>query len=1035
MSSSRVSGFGDLVVHHRKAILFLTVSLCLAGIYSVTRMPSSVFPATDFPRVAILVDNGVMPSDEMMATVTRPIEEAMKDIPGEVNIRSATGRGSAQVDVFFGWQTDMARAELHVLSRISQVKGSLPATARANVHRMTFSEFPIIGISLTSPSRNITDLWETARYDIKPRFLRIPGVARVDIVGGREPEYHVLVDPLKLEAYRLTLDQVTEALEKTNLFTPAGLHEEDYQLYLTLVDGRVHTAKEIGELIVRWAGGAPVRIADVADVKPGSAPQYNIVTADGKDAVLLNIYSHPDGSTLGIASALQTELALLHRQLPPDMQMTFYYDQSSFVRDAVGSVWESILFGLVLSIAVLYLFLRSVYSTAIASLVIPITVLVTIAAMHVMHMTFNLMTLGGIAAAIGLVIDDAIVVVEDIYTKVSAGLSGTQAVRATAAEVTLPLVGSTLTPIVVFLPLTFLEGVAGVFFRSLAITMVVALLTSLFLAVTVTPTLGALFIRRRGSVHDEQHQGGPILRRLAAAYEWAVRRTLGHAWILAVGLPLVLAAGVLIYYHLETDFLPKQDEGAFVLDYWSPPGTSLAETDRMLRHVEQILRQTPEIESYSRRTGAELGYAVTEPNTGDIAVKLRPDRHRTTEEVVNVLREKVHVAEPAMLTEFVGILSDVIGDLTWSPEPIQIKVFSTDPAVLRTTATELAERIEKIPGIVDVSNGLIVAGPSLDFRIRPEDAARAGLTVSEIGSAVQTAIEGKTASYVLEGDRIKNIRVRLPASHIRREQTLRHLLIRSPNGVAVPLEELADVRRQPGELEMHREDLRQLVAVTARLSDMDLGTGIRKIQQSLAGHVHLPPGTTLEFGGLYQQQQESFRNLTVVLVLAIVLVYTVLLVEFRSVLKPLAIMIGAVLALVGTVASLWITGTSLNIVSFLGAIMGVGIVAKNGILMLDFVEHLQGRGLPLIDALVQSGRRRLRPVLMTSLATAFGMLPLAFGIGTGAQMLQPLAIAVMGALAISVLLSLIATPVVYYFLLRIFRVELQREEQTVESVA
>lgn len=1030
MTGSGVSSFADLMVRHRKAVLFLTICLCLAGVYSATRTPSAVFPQTDFPRVIVLVDNGVMPSDEMMATVTRPIEEAVKGIPGVVTIRSSTGRGSAEVNVFFNWRTDMVRAELYVLGKIAQVKSTLPATATTDVHRMTFSEFPIIGISLTSPTRNLTDLWEEARYDIKPRFLRISGVASVGIVGGKEPEYHVVVDPLKLQGQHVSLEDITQALAATNLVAPAGMHEEDYQFYLTTVDGRITKPEQIEDVIVRWSNNTPVRIGDVATVKKGSAPQYNIVSADGRDAVLLNIYSQPDGSTLNIAKALQEELLKLRKQLPPDMHLAFYYDQSSFVKEAVGSVRDSILFGLVLSIAVLYLFLRSVSTTAIAALVIPITVLITVAAMHALGMTFNLMTLGGIAAAIGLVIDDAIVVVEDIYSKVSAGLDRVEAVRATAAEVTLPLVGSTLTPIVVFIPLAFLDGVAGVFFRALAITMVVSLLTSLFLAVTVTPTLAGLFLRGRGGkTHDESHQGGPILRRLVSAYEWAVRRALANAWVLAVGLPLIVVGGILIYYQLESDFLPAQDEGGFVLDYLSPPGTSLAETDRMIRHVERIVRETPEVESYSRRTGAEMGYFLTEPNKGDFVIKLRSNRQRSTEEVIEDLRKKVHAAEPALATEFPGILSDAIGDLAGEREPVEIKIYSSDTQLLKDKAREVAKQIESIPGVVDVNDGLVVAGPTLNFRVRQDEAARAGLTAGDIGSAIETAIEGKTSSYILEGDRTKDIRVRVDNKDIHRADQIAQLPIRAKNGTTVTLGQVADVQRQAGQLEMHREDLRELVSVTARLENTDLGSGIAAIQEKLAGTLHLPPGTDLEYGGLYHQQQESFRNLAFVLVMAIVLVYAVLLVEFRSTLKPLAIMAGAVLALAGTVAALWITGTSLNIISFLGAIMGVGIVAKNGILMLDFVDHLQSRGLSTMEALVRSGRRRLRPVLMTSMTAAFGMLPLAMGVGTGAQMLRPLAIAVMGALAISVVLSLIATPVVYYFLLRMFRLDIRSQKK------
>lgn len=1009
------------VVRHRKAIIFLTIVLCLGGAYCAYLMPSSVFPQTDFPRVVILIDNGVMPADEMMATITRPIEEAMKDIPGSVNIRSSTGRGSAEVNVFFTWRTDMIEAELYVLSRLSQIRSTLPATAETRVHRLTFSAFPIIGISLTSKTRSITELWETARYQIKPRFLRIRGVARVDLVGGREPEYHVVVDPARLEAYHLSLDQVSDALAKTNKFTAAGLHEEKHQLYLTLVDGRVSTPEEIGDVVVTSAGATPVRVRDVATVRAGAAPQFNIVTADGVAAVLLNIRSQPDGNTVAIADALKDEILALKRDLPPDMRMAFFYDQSLFVREAVGSVWESIIFGLALSIVVLYLFLRNTATTVVTAMAIPVTILMALVGMRIFRMSFNLMTLGGIAAAVGLVIDDAIVVVETIHAKICAGSPPRQAVRAAIHELGLPLIGSTLTPVVVFIPLAYLDGVPGVFFRALAMTMVISLLGSLLLAVTLTPTLAALLIRpRSGPTQNEREQGGPILRRLFTLYEWTVRRALRHPVVSLVVIVMVIAGGTALYFQVESDFLPQQDEGAFVLDYFSRPGTSLSETDRMLRHVEQILASAPEVESFSRRTGARLALAIAEPNTGDFLVKLRPERKRSTEEVIDELREKIQAAEPALHTEFPGVLSDLIGDLTWSPKPIEIKIFSTDTALVKQKAAEIAETIEKIPGIVDVNNGLVVAGPSLSFRVRNEEAARAGLTVDQIGAAIETGLLGTVSSYALQGDRTLGIRVLLSREGQDREAAISLLPIRSPSGARVTLGDVTDVSHHVGLLEMRREDLRQCTAVSARFAGRDLGSGVAAIRTKLAETLRLPSDATIEYGGLYQQQQESFRNLTIVLAVAILLVYAVLLLEFRSIIQPLAIVAGAVLALTGVTAALWITGISFNIVSFLGAIIGVGIVAKNGILMLDFVEHLVARGLPLNEALVQSGRRRLRPVLMTSLTTFLGLLPLAWGVGTGAQMLQPLAVGVIGALCISLLLSLVATPVFYYIAMRLF---------------
>ena len=746
--------------------------------------------------------------------------------------------------------------------------------------------------------------------------------------------------------------------------------------------------------------------------------------------MLLNVYSQPDGNTVAIADALQDELKQLERELPPDVQLAFFYDQSQFVREGVGSVWESIFIGLGLSVVVLYLFLRTVSTTVVAVLAIPVTVLCTLAGMRVFNMSFNLMTLGGIAAAIGLVIDDAIVVVEAMYAKVCAGHSRPEAAALAIREVGLALVGSTLTPVVVFLPLAFLIGVPGVFFRALALTMVVALLSSLLIAVTLTPALGTALMRARGGpVQDELEQGGPVLRRLIAAYEWAARRALRHTVVSIFCILAVAAGGVALYFQLESDFLPEQDEGAFVLDYFTRPGTSLAETDRMLRHVEEILRRTPEIEGYSRRTGARLALAIAEPNTGDFLVKLRRDRSRSTEEVIDGLREEIQAAQPALNTEFPGVLADLIGDLTWSPDPIEIKIFTSDTVQLKRLATTIAGEIEHVPGVVDVNDGLVVAGPSLRYRVRLAAAARSGIDTEGIGANLQTAMLGTPSSYLLNGDRTVNVRVLVAPEYRNRKLDIGQMPIRSPNGARLTLEDLTRPEIHAGRLERHREDLRELIAVSGRLSGRDLGGGIAAIRKRLAETVPVPPGVSIEYGGLYQQQQESFHNLLIVLIMGIALVYGVLLIEFRSVLQPLAIVAGAVLALVGVIAALRITGTSLNIVSFLGAIIAVGIVAKNGILMLDFVETLRSRGLSLSEALVQSGRRRLRPVLMTSMTTFLGLLPLACGVGAGADMLRPLAIAVIGGLCISLLLSLLATPVWYYVLMRLFRADQSRRAQ------
>jgi len=1004
---------GSFAIRHAATIAFLCVALCLAGVFAALDMPSSIFPQTNFPRVVILIDNGVMPAGEMMATITRPIEESMKDIPGVRTVRSKTGRGAAEINVFFTWQTDMVLAELYVQGRLGVIQKALPASASSAVWRLTFSAFPVVGLSLTGPGYSLTALWETARYTLQPRLLRLPGVARIGLVGGRAPEYQVSVDPLRLQAVNLGLAQVSDALARNNLIAPTGMVEEDYQLFLTVVDGRLHSIADIENLTVSVNAGHPVRIRDFARVERAPEPAFNIVTANGVDAVLLNVYSQPDGSTLGIAEQLHQALATLKQALPPGMQASVFYDQSLLVSDSIRSVWEAIALGLMLSVVIIFVFLRNWAATLTAAVVIPATVLMTLLALRVFGLGFNLMTLGGIAAAIGLVIDDAIVVVEAIHAKRAAGLPRREAVAAALGDIVRPLLASTLTPVVVFIPLAFLDGVAGSFFRALALTMVVALLTSLALALTLIPALAA----GRVAASEPPEATAGRLERLGGLYEKAVRKALKQGGWVLLGCGATLALGVWLYGQLDSEFLPFMDEGGFVLDYHAPWGTALSETDRQLRQAEMILRATPELESYSRRTGARLALGLSQAHSGDFLVKLKTGRTRSTEAVIAELREKLHAAVPGLHWEFAGILGDLIGDLSWSPKPIEVKLFSTDVEWLKREAPRIEAELGKIQGVVDTFDGLESTGPALSLRLRPGDAQRFGLNANEVAAAVSAAMLGQKSSYVLEGDRVVPIRVRMEPDATGQAASLRELPLRALDGTTVKLSQVADVVLEPGQLELAREDLRQLVAVSARLEGRDLGSAMAEIQAKLGQDTSLPAGV-LEFGGLYQQQQESFRQLLTVLLAALFLVFTVLLAEFRSFLEPLAIVSGSVLALCGTVLAWYLTGTSVNIVSLLGAIIGVGVVAKNGILMLDSVRPLLAQGLGLEDALAASGRRRLRPVLMTSLAAALGLLPLAYGIGAGSDMLRPLAIAVIGALCLSVALSLIATPVVYCVLSR-----------------
>jgi len=1019
----------------------MIVTLALVGGYIAFTVPVAVFPATNFPRILIAVDNGVMPIDQMMVTITRPLEEAVNSVPGLQNVRSITSRGSAEIDLFFDWNVDMFQTLQSVNAALSRVQSELPASTKIDAHRLTFASFPIIGYSFTSDTVEQTKLWEMVTYEIKPRLNRLDGVSTVLIQGGQEPEFHIVPDPAKLLVAGVTVPDILESVRRTNLIDSPGLLEENHQLILGLINGQVRTPEQIGGVVIKTTQtGIPVHIGDVATVTPAVKPVYTVVTANGKPSLLININLQPDSNTVQVANEVHAEIDRIRQTLPKGIQIQPFYDQSLIVNQSISSVRDAILLGLILASIILVVFLRDWGTSIVAGLVIPVTVSVTFIALKLLGESFNLMTLGGLAAAVGLVIDDAIVVVENVVLHRDAGQNRLQAIQSALAEITKPLIGSTITPVVVFLPLISITGITGTFFRALAVTMTVSLFTSLVLALTWTPTLSQFFIRRKqpaqetpaetGIEHDEDINqllaaedasvSGFFLKVVNFHEKW-LRRALQHPRKLAFMSVALIALSYGCYHFLGSDLLPEMDEGGFVLDYIMPAGSSLAETNRVITHVEKMLRETPEVESTSRRTGLQLGLAaVTEANTGDVTVKLKDGRSRGIDEVIEEVRSKIKAEEPALDVEFIQVLQDMIGDLTSAPEPVQIKLFAQDPNLLADWAPKVADSISKIKGIVDVLNGIdnTISGPAVTFQVSPDIAARTGFTLEEAAIDAAAMVEGEPASApVVSNDRAFTLRVRFPASSRASIEAMRNTLLNSSSGRTATLGALADVVSVPGQTEIRRENLQRQVAVTARLEGTDLGTAMSEVQKVIAG-LHLPAAIRVEYGGTYKEQQKSFRDLVFVLVLAIVLVFCVLLFEFGTFAAPLAILASALLSTSGVFIALLITRTTFNISSFMGMIMVIGIVAKNGILLLDADQKFRDLGFSPEEAILQSSRRRLRPIVMTALATLAGMLPLSFALGAGSQMLQPLAIAVIGGVVISMVLSLIITPAVHFFVSR-----------------
>ena len=1016
-------------------IVFLILVLAASGAYLAFTIPVSVFPETDFPRVVVGIDNGVMPIDQMLVTITRPIEEAVNSVPGLQQVRSITSRGQAEVDLFFSWNVDMLQTLQLVNAALAPVQTQLPTTAKIETHRLTFASFPILGYSLSSDNVPPTDLWELATYTLKPRLNRLDGVATVVVQGGQEPEYHIIPDAAKMLVASVTVGDILDSVRRTNLIDSPGLLAKDHQLFLTLVNGQVRTPDQIGQIVIKSTQtGIPVRIADVATVQRGVKPVYTIVMSNGRPSVLLSINRQPTANALAVAQETHNEVELLRKQLPPGIKITPFYDQSIIVSESIKSVRDAILLGLLLASIIMVLFLRDWGTSIVAGLVIPVTVLVTLIILRLLGQSFNLMTLGGLAAAVGLVIDDAIVVVENIVLHRDAGQPRLQAIYSALREITVPLVGSTVTPIVVFLPLISMEGVEGVFFRALAVTVAAALMTSLVLALTWTPNLSQYFIssRARGTNQDGAFTTERLLKaeeaslqgffgRVVRTYERALKFALERPkWMIVASLALV-AGAYISYRAIGSDLLPAMDEGGFILDYISPPGTSLEETNRMLLEVDKILNSTPEVESTTRRTGLQLGLAaVTEANRGDFTVKLKQKRSRSVDEVIEDVRAKIAQRVPPLDVEFAQLLQDMIGDLSNAPEPVQIKLFSEDADLLNTWGPRVGEAIGKIKGVVDIKNGVedATSGPAVVFQVNPTIAARAGFTLEEVSTDASAVLEGEPApTPVVANDRAYTIRVRYPNENRSSLDAMNNTLLNSASGRTATLGSLSSITQVPGQTEIRRENLQRDITVTARLEGRDLGSGMTDVQRTVA-NLHLPPSIHVQYGGTYEEQQRSFRELIMVLLLAIVLVFLVLLFEFRNFSAPMAILASALLSTAGVFFALLVTGTTFNISSFMGLIMVIGIVAKNGILLLDADQKFRSLGFAPEDAMIQAGRRRLRPIVMTALATVAGMLPLALALGAGSQMLQPLAIAVIGGVLISMVLSLIITPTVYFRLTR-----------------
>lgn len=1005
---------------HRRSILSLFLLFAVAGVLTAFRLPVALFPRVNFPRIAINVDAGDQPAEQMVIAVTRKIEQAVRPVPGVRSIRSTSTRGSAEISVNFVWGIDMGAALLQIELAVNQILPDLPAGTAFMVRRMDPTVFPMAAYSLTSNTLTQVDLRDVGVQQLVPLLSEINGVARVDIMGGKTMEYRVEVDPVKLDAYGLTFTDVTGALSAANVLQAVGRLEDHYKLYLTMSDTRIHSLQDIRNTILRSGENGLVRMKDIARVYASEKPNWLKVSADGKQAVLVMVYQQPHANTVKIVKDIQARLSEYHDKLPKDMSIANWYDQSQLVTASAASVRDAILIGVILAALVLFVFLRSLKITLVAIMTVPAALATTVLLLDVMGDSFNIMTLGGMAAAVALIVDDAIVMIEHIVRRLREYKARDSvivlSIREAAIEFTRPLVGSSVATVVIFVPLAFLTGVTGAFFKALSLTMASSLVVSFLLAWLAIPLLAEHLLTQKDA---EREDNGPIFRRIQQGYQGLMQRLVRRPMLILFAIVPFLAVSYVAYNQVGSGFMPHMDEGGFVLDFLSPPGTSLAETDRLVNQIETILKANPAVETYSKRTGGGLGGSLHESNEGDFFVRLKPMPRPPIDQVMHEIRGELEQKVPGLQTDLILLMEDLIGDLTAVPQPIEVKLYGDDYKELMKVAPRVAKAIKDIRGVVDVKDGIVLAGDALTIRVDREKAALEGADPANVTQQLEAWMSGIVTTRVQEGVKLVGVRVWTPSQVRRSAADLENMQLQAPDGHLFPLKRIARIETIIGQPQITRENLKRMIAVTGRISGRDMGSTIRDVKQALAKQGLLPKAVYYELGGLYKQQQIAFRGLMAVFAAALGLVFLLLLFLYEEFAAAVAILAMPLLATGTVFIGLWITGIELNITAMMGMTMIVGIVTEVSIFYFSEYHDLVHNGIEKDQALFQAGVNRMRPITMTTLAAIFALMPLAFAMGQGSQMQQPLAVAIISGLLVQIPLVTMVMPLLYKTLARI----------------
>jgi len=1024
-------------------VLMLFIALIVIGIISYQGLGLDLLPDMSFPISAIMVSYPGVAPEEIETLITIPLEEAVSTMNQIDTINSYSREGSSVIMLSFQWGTDMDIVSLEIREKIDMVKSLLPDDASdPTVFKADPSMMPMMVMGMGSDQYALDELEKYAQDIVKPRLERLEGIAQASVGGGLEREILVSLNSEKIRANQITLDQVVMSLRRENINLPAGTVRDGNIDLLVRTIGRFESIEDINNVVITNAQGRQIYLRDIAQITDTFKEQESINYINGLPSVSFSIQKESGANTVIAANRVNRELESIEKLLPGDISLINIYDSSEFIKKTVEEVTSTLLIGAVLAILVLYIFLRSLSSTISIGLAIPISVISTFTLFYFADLTLNMMTLGGLALGIGMMVDNGIVVSENIYRHRELGEDAMLASEEGANEVSQAITASTLTTISVFLPVAYVSGIAGELFKSMGLTITFSLLMSLFVALTLIPMLSSKLIRRRlkqaesfpnnyskndSSVEGEQNETknkaetvniarrGRLFNFILKVYGSLIKGALRYRGLVVILAVVILVISFLLISIVGTEFFPSLDQGSFNVNISLPVGTNLNITSGIVEEIEKITSTIPEVKDIftSIGSGGGMGMGGSSSNSGSLMVTLveQAQRERGIKEIITDLRSRIGDYPDTKI----NISEQDLSFSGASSSPLSLKITGDSIEELDYTAQIIIDLLDEVEGVYDLQSSLEEVRPELHISIDREKANLYGLSAGQIATNIQDAVLGKLASHYQEGGDQFDIRVRLDKEDLNNVQQLENLYISSGYGLQIPLKEIATVVSGVGPQRITRENQQRQVTVSGNISGRFLGDVVQEAQEKLS-NVILPEGYNYTFAGEHQEMMESFQSLFFALILSIFLVYMIIAAQFESLLFPFAVILSVPFALIGVILALFLAGTSFNVLSFIGLIMLAGIVVNNAIVLIDYINQLRKRGVERNEAIIQGGKVRLRPILMTTLTTILAMLPMAIASGEGAEMRTPIAVTIIGGLTSSTFLTLIVVPIFYTYL-------------------